>query len=273
MAEAMAARLRWIRRFRSLLDNLGTSNFGKSFFETLCTLVDIDDCTVFVIPRGSSPSWLVAEGKDERTRIARLAADQYVRHYYSRDPYITQLRDELRGRPTALRIVHRDSIRDSDYRNRFYDEIDIQEKVSVLSRYEDGYLYSNFYRSAAQAHFGEEQIALLSEASRFTHSCLKRHMSLVSHGVPGKTRASRLQSVYSLLTMREGGKLTAREADVCSRIVLGMSTDGIALDLGVSRNTVATLRKRAYQRLGISSQNELFAICLESLFDSSELNA
>jgi DNA-binding CsgD family transcriptional regulator len=72
--------------------------------------------------------------------------------------------------------------------------------------------------------------------------------------------------------MHEGARLTEREADVCARIVLGMSTTGIALDLRISKNTVATLRKRAYDRLGISSQNELFAICLGGLVDTREMH-
>jgi DNA-binding CsgD family transcriptional regulator len=53
--------------------------------------------------------------------------------------------------------------------------------------------------------------------------------------------------------------LTAREADVCAGILLGYSTVGLSLTLGISTNTVATHRKHAYAKLGISSQNELFA--------------
>ena len=36
-----------------------------------------------------------------------------------------------------------------------------------------------------------------------------------------------------------------------------MSSEAIALTLGISVNTVLTYRKRAYTRLGICSQNEL----------------
>lgn len=261
-----------IRRFRELVDNLGTTEFSRSFFAFLCTFIDIDDCTVFLIRREDHPSWLIAEGKNERAVAAQLAAEQYVKHYYARDPNIDLLRSELRGRVTALRFVHRDSIKDSGYRARFFDEIDIQEKVSVLTRFQGGYLYSNFYRSAKHEHFDEAQIATLSEISRLTLSCLKKHLASVGHLPKGRDRESRLRAVYSLLTMHQGARLTEREADVCARIVLGMSTTGIALDLRVSENTVATLRKRAYERLGISSQNELFAICLEGMVDSPGMN-
>ena len=53
--------------------------------------------------------------------------------------------------------------------------------------------------------------------------------------------------------------LSPREAEVCAGIILGYTTVGISLNCGISINTVATHRKRAYRKLGISSQNELFS--------------
>jgi len=41
-----------------------------------------------------------------------------------------------------------------------------------------------------------------------------------------------------------------------------MTGEGIGLDIGVQPATVATLRKRAYAKLNISTLNELFALCL-----------
>ena len=46
-----------------------------------------------------------------------------------------------------------------------------------------------------------------------------------------------------------------------ARIVSGLSLEGIALDLHVSPTTAATFRRRAYAKLEVSSQNELFAHC------------
>ena len=39
-----------------------------------------------------------------------------------------------------------------------------------------------------------------------------------------------------------------------------MTVEGTALDLGIAPTSVATYRKRAYQKLGITSQNEIFAL-------------
>jgi len=44
---------------------------------------------------------------------------------------------------------------------------------------------------------------------------------------------------------------------------MGMNTDGIASDLGVKPASAITFRKRAYAKLGITTQAELFARSLQ----------
>jgi DNA-binding CsgD family transcriptional regulator len=62
-----------------------------------------------------------------------------------------------------------------------------------------------------------------------------------------------------------GHGLTPREAEVCASIALGRKVAGTSRKLNISAHTVATHRKRAYSKLGISSQNELFACFFDSL--------
>lgn len=254
-----------LARSSAIVDSLGSDTFGKCFFTFLNTCIDIDDCTVFVMPTDSSPKCLVAEGKSDRAIAARRAAQEYVNHYFSVDPNLSRLREAIRGKSQVLRYVHRDSIPNVFYRSKFFDGYDIEEKVSLLTRLEGGYLYTNFYRAPNHKHFDEEQIEAVKEISRFAISCLRKHMIYCAHSLSVDGRQNRLHAIYRLLTVREGSHLTAREADVCARIILGLSTTAIALELGVTKNTVSTIRRRAYERLGICSQNELFELCLRGL--------
>ena len=66
--------------------------------------------------------------------------------------------------------------------------------------------------------------------------------------------------------------LTPREQDVCRRILAGYSSEAISQALGISLHSTLTYRKRAYERLGISSQSELFAIVLHLLTGPRGLN-
>ena len=56
------------------------------------------------------------------------------------------------------------------------------------------------------------------------------------------------------------GGLSARECEVCARAIAGLTIEGTALDLNIRKTSVITYRQRAYQKLGISSLNELVGI-------------
>jgi DNA-binding CsgD family transcriptional regulator len=60
----------------------------------------------------------------------------------------------------------------------------------------------------------------------------------------------------------EDHPLSQREASVCARVVMGYTNEAASLDLGLSFHSVATYRRRAYGKLGITSQSELFALLL-----------
>lgn len=64
---------------------------------------------------------------------------------------------------------------------------------------------------------------------------------------------------------RQGIRLSARQAEVALLILRGHSTASIGLRLGVSPQTVKVFRKQLYQRCGLSSQAELFAMMLPLL--------
>ncbi len=55
--------------------------------------------------------------------------------------------------------------------------------------------------------------------------------------------------------------LSDREREVCEGILSGKKAERIAADMDVAPSTVVTYRKRAYEKLGISSRTSLFEIC------------
>lgn len=55
--------------------------------------------------------------------------------------------------------------------------------------------------------------------------------------------------------------LSDREREVCRGILSGKKAERIAADMDVAPSTVVTYRKRAYEKLGISSRTSLFELC------------
>jgi DNA-binding CsgD family transcriptional regulator len=56
--------------------------------------------------------------------------------------------------------------------------------------------------------------------------------------------------------------LSGRERSVCARTVAGVTAEGIAIDLGIKQSSVLTYRRRAYERLNISTAHQLSAMLL-----------
>ena len=97
-----------------------------------------------------------------------------------------------------------------------------------------------------------------------THFTLARLNAGLSTGDDSNVARSLVHSVISRRAV-PFDRLTAREAEICERILVGYTSTGISLDLGIATSSVNTYRRRAYEKLGISTQNELFSLCLEAL--------
>jgi DNA-binding CsgD family transcriptional regulator len=82
---------------------------------------------------------------------------------------------------------------------------------------------------------------------------------------PGPHDRERLYRSVCEVLLKSGHGLTLRESQVCASIALGFRVTGASLKLNISPHTVATHRKRAYSKLGIAGQNELFACYFDSL--------
>ena len=57
--------------------------------------------------------------------------------------------------------------------------------------------------------------------------------------------------------LREGFRLTEREAQVCALIASGRNKTAVAEYLALSENTVRTHSKNAYAKLGVHTKEEL----------------
>jgi DNA-binding CsgD family transcriptional regulator len=86
-------------------------------------------------------------------------------------------------------------------------------------------------------------------------SLIVRHVDLATCKPSVTPALTSLQEIQDCLL--GSTDLSRREGEVCARILYGLSSCGIALDLGIGKESVMTYRKRAYQRLGIGSQREL----------------
>lgn len=248
----------------SFLESLGTEQFGSGLFRFVSRRINIAYSTALYFPYVGGYPIVVAEGQGPLGEAGRAATQQYLQGSFSQDANFISLTAALRGRPLAARCMHRDAIVDPSYRARFFDDLNLHEKFSFVARANLGIVYVNWYRAVPDGRFQPDDLFALQHMSAVCISAVRKHLALMPPKIGGGTNhGERLQLIQRLL-MNRCYCLTPREAQICAHVVLGYSSCAIAGLLGLAESTVGTFRKRAYARLGISSQSELFAICLEA---------
>jgi len=126
-----------------------------------------------------------------------------------------------------------------------------RQAVCDLRRPRDAICLS-LYRDRRYGSFGVEEFNKIDAIKAPLAAALERHLDL------NPTPTRRACRMTDILQSIEGvPMLSSREAAICARIVTGYSNEAIALDLGISFHSVRTYRRRAYEKLNVTSQNEL----------------
>jgi DNA-binding CsgD family transcriptional regulator len=155
----------------------------------------------------------------------------------------------------------------AEHRARVYEAHGVRERVSIVEREDEALFAVNLYRHDHQQPFTDAQICAFESVALPLLELARKHIQIstpAARAHPTETTPSLPPTAGqvrdTLATLN--ASLTARELDVCVRLVQGMTHDGIAADLGVGLTTVKTYRNRAFARLGIHFRNELFALVL-----------
>lgn len=246
-------------RTGTLVESLGGAAFDRALADLLTAAAGFQQVIVFAVPREGEARCLYGWHRSAPGLAAALS-QRYVEGRFDRlDPTLRTLR-RITGQPRKLRLLRRDDIDDDAYRRHFFDRPDLDRKVSILNEDSAEGLYLNVYKRAGDADFSDREVGNLAGLAGLVCKSILRHRALARNHAPTPPDPETLRRLLSA----QAPTLSAREAEVCARIVAGYSSEAIALDLRVTGNSVATYRKRAYAKLGISSQHELFALCLHA---------
>ncbi len=247
------------RRLALVIAAIGQERFEARLADLLAAAANLDQINVVSL-----------EG--ERTRplfswhraCPEMASDlvgQYVsERFFQRDPTLDRLtRSKRQG--LCLGLMRRGQIEDDWYRRHFFDDAQLEGKLSILDQGQTHAIYQNYYFATGTEAFSLREVENLARLAETASQCILRHLEL--RAAPAEPSRPDPATVSRILG-RRAPSLAVREREVCSRIVTGYTTEAIALDLGITANSVATYRKRAYAKLGICSQHQLFLLCLDT---------
>lgn len=239
-----------------LISSMGTGGFARGLFDAAHALTNAHHLTAFAFSRSPAPRVLVAENMGAK-RVSSGIAPLYVQRFWQQDLANRVTWDGAKRSERWLVRTVASEISQDEYKYSCYTSVNLGERVCVSVGAPEECTRLNFYCQSGR-RFTDRDLDNVAAWSGIFISLLLKHASLA----PDETDAR--GSGYKAALARHPARLPERELEVCDGILQGISSEGIALKLGVSINTVRTYRKRAYARLGISSQNELMRLAERS---------
>jgi DNA-binding CsgD family transcriptional regulator len=244
----------------AMIPHLGSPAFQRHALAAINLGLRSGSWSVYRIHRDAPPDCYLSQSH-ERPDTTPACFHAYRTRLYRRDRTFAALAED--GDHASVKVLHLTAadVRDPEHRHAIYERHQLRERLSVATVFPDDTILSvNLYRHADQPSFGERDFALFSHLAPGLFAMVARQIALCGPR-PAQDNRMPLQHCRTLL-LSLAPAMPQRELDVCVRLLSGMSHDGIACDLGISPTTVKTYRNRAYARLNIHHNNELFAMVL-----------
>lgn len=237
---------------------VGTKAFAERFSELMFKSFKVTEFLVFHRPsQTDGPLVLFSEGLDEATANR---ARSYCRDFYRLDPIYSVLDDANPDGIYAIR-VRADEIRNASFRNTCYSQPGISEKLTLAAKTDSDIIAISVFARQEDGGFDAAQVSELSHFGNLLLPILRLHFRLMGSAERQKRVSAQDMEDCVSWTFPE---LTKREVAVCARTILGVTAEGIALDLGIKQTSVLTYRRRAYVRLNINSINQLSTMLIQS---------
>ncbi|MBN3854136.1 helix-turn-helix transcriptional regulator [Paraburkholderia sp. Ac-20340] len=251
-----------LSRVTRLVSAIGGGDSNALATEVLNLLgpaTSVSQCTVFAYEFGNRPR-TVSVADHRGGRFLRDVADTYARLFYALDGNQRIVTGEAASQPGNSLVLHWQSSEDiahEGYRQTCYATPNVSDRLSLLLQpAADIWLSVNLYRERDAGMFQPGQVELVESLAPLIGEATKHHYALRGQsqmGIP-QLMLARLRSLCP--------ELSKRELDALRGVLEGLSAAEIAEHMGVKPSSVVTYQKRAYRRLGISSQRQLFALCL-----------
>jgi len=235
-----------------LVEGIGKERFAPALAQFLHALCDADHFAAFRLDSNELREVEACCVNPERT--ARDRVEIYVKQgWWKYDPAMNEAQRCLSGpRPSIIHVDFSDggyaAIRPSVYPH-------VRDRLLLCGHSANVAFGLSILRADPHAPFAGDAIDNVARSAELLVALLAKHADM------REARPNVAQALTALAEIEHcivaTSDLPRREAEVSARILYGLSSVGIALDLSVSEETVKTYRKRAYHRLAIGSEREL----------------
>jgi DNA-binding CsgD family transcriptional regulator len=241
--------------FGQVIKAIGTHGYDWACLKLFEQSLDAEHWALFHYRENDSVS-CIATASRVYMAAAQENIDRFVTRCHRVDPSVVALKQRCSGQTCVTKIDIGD-IRDRQYRHCF-ELTHVQERLSFFSRCGADLHQLSIFRSTMKNRFSSHELTYFSTLARLVLATASKHERL-RRGVIAIPPHLDLEAIERCLEYLPG-RLSRREREVCSRAAAGKTIEGTALELNIRKTSVITYRQRAYQKLGISRQNELVAL-------------
>lgn len=247
-----AVRLSIMDDIASVISAVGTPGFSSELLSFLHRATGAEHYTAFQLGY-AAPRRILSLSLDGSDTAIRQSALYTSGGFWREDPVINEARSCLSSRETTLLCMDIEKLPSGAFRDVLYGRANIRERLMICGGPPDQKFGLSILRCAGKGCLTSGELRRISRVASIILSLIAKHNRITYQVGGAATTLTSLAEIERSIA----SAFPRREAEVCARILYGISGAGIALDLGISEQTVMTYRKRAYDRLGIGSQREL----------------
>lgn len=228
---------------------IGKPGFSVRLFDNASRVLNLRQMVAYRFDPVGKIDLLFAVSRDGEDAMHRAIRD-YSTSLHMRDP----LRRHHQVQPERQFGVHHveaRTISDTSFRQNLYVSQRLASKTAIVIRRPTDAIAIGLFRGDDAGEFSGRQWDYLNYSAATVAAAVERHVDLCREP-PISDWARRLEAVASVRP------LSRQEIAVCSQILNGYFNEAISLNMGISVHSVITYRRRAFAKLRVGTQNELF---------------
>ncbi len=228
---------------------IGKPRFSARLFDEVSRALNLRQMVAYRFDPIGKIELLFAASRDGEEAMHRAIRD-YSTSLHARDPLRRHLQVQ-RERQFRVHHVEARKISDTSFRQNLYVSQRMASKTAIVIRRPADAIAIGFFRGDDAGEFSGRQWDFLNQSAGAVAAAVERHVDLCREP-PVADWASRLEAVAC------SQPLSRQEIAVCSQILDGYFNEAISLNMGISVHSVITYRRRAFAKMRVGTQNELF---------------
>jgi DNA-binding CsgD family transcriptional regulator len=264
---------RWNRDLAGILERVDDQDMPSRLDAALALIAPFDISVGFAYPEDREPI-LLYDGLKNTAPASALEA--YLRGTYLLDPFYLACSNQILPGLYRMTALAPDHFFASDYYKSpavhpciSMESGSLDEEIGFFVPLAGGFMATySLMRSNGSGAFSDDDFARLAAIEPMVRFALSQHWRFITKSPGGHSRRTwsiHGEAMEAAFNRFAADRLTPRQRLIVQLILRGHSNLSISLRLGITEGTAKIHRKAIYDRLGISSQSELFGMFIDFL--------